>query len=196
MHKMIDYMVIDVETSPIDFKEYQQIDEDERINEFLNPIKSKIVAIGIRNKEKNQTFISFDDEKKILEDFWEEWSAIRKGSNSVAVVGFNICDFDMYMLVARSFINNVIISPYKLKDTFVDIREKISSYKWRPRGKLKDYADILKLDSNGDDGNKVAEWTEKKDLVSIKTYLEKDLEITDKLFQRAENLNITKIDRW
>ena len=188
------YFVVDVETAPLDYKKYTETPEDKRA-EFLNPIDSKIVAIGLRFEGKNTIFLSLDDEKKILEDFWAEWSSRRKGNNSFGIVGFNICDFDLPMLVGRSFVHNVTISPFVLKD-IIDLRQKLSAYAYRPRGKLKEYASLIGLKVGEENGSMVAEWVAKGKANELGKYLESDLSITDELFKRADTLNILKINRW
>jgi len=194
-HMIMDYFVIDVETAPLDQEAYEAATEEDRKKNFLNPIASKIVAIGIRHNGKNKICLSFTDEKKILEDFWLEWSAIRKGSSAVGIVGFKICDFDMPMLVGRSLINNVAINPFLLID-IIDLRQKLTAYNHYMKGKLKEYAVLIGLEVTDEDGSYVAGWVKNNKQKELKEYLEKDLEITDVIFKRAESLNILKIKRW
>ncbi len=190
----MDYFVIDIETAPLNQEAYEAATEDDRKKNFLNPIASKIVSIGMRYDDKNKVFLSFNDEKSILEDFWSEWSDVRRGS-FIPVVGFNICDFDLPMLVGRSFVNNVVISPFLLND-IIDLRQKLTAYNNYMRGKLKEYANLIGLEVIGEDGSQVANWVKNNMQIKVRQYLERDLEITDAVFKRAEDLNILKIKRW
>jgi uncharacterized protein YprB with RNaseH-like and TPR domain len=188
------YLVVDIETCPIELDKYLTLNEEER-KKYLNPIDSKIIALGIRSNKENKIFLS-ENEKEILENFWIEWSTIRKGNPSIPVVGFNINNFDMPFIVARSFINNVVISPFTLKQ-IVDLRDKINAYKYgEARGKLKEYAKLLGIEILDVDGSDVAQLCKNKEYEKLGEYLCKDLEITDALYIRAVETNISKIDRW
>ena len=188
-----DFIIIDIETAPLNFELYFSLVEEERLK-MLNPIDSKIIAIGIRHNSENYIF-SGNDEKKILEDFWSELSSMRKGDDSVKIVGFNIADFDMSFLTTRSFINGVAISPFKLKN-LVDLREKISAYRHKPKGRLRDFAKILGITHMNGDGKDIAELARNGDMISIQKHLEGDLITTEELLKRANELNITKTERW
>lgn len=188
------YFIVDIETVPINLDTYFSKEENERL-EFLNPMDSKIFAIGIRYNEKN-ILISGDDEKEVLEKFWEKWRQISIESKVTNVVGFNIIRFDMPFITARSFINNVKIKPFNLKQ-IIDIREKINAYRYgKSRGKLKEYAELLGIDTMGIDGADVAMLYKNKETDTLLKYLQSDIEITDKLYKRAVETNIINIQRW
>lgn len=190
---MREYIIIDVETCPVSLDSYFELDEEEKLKK-LNPIDSKIVAAGIRHQGKNIVFQG-ENEKEILDEFWLTLSSIRKGNVSIPLVGFNIADFDMYMLVARSLINKVTIMPFKLKE-LVDLRQKIFAYKFHARGKMKEIAELAGFEIPETDGSKVAEFVKNNQFDKIEKYLEADLEVTDNLFKLSSELNITQIDRW
>ena len=113
------YFIIDIETCPIDIEGYKVLDEEGK-KKLINPIDSKIIAIGIRHAGKN-TIIQNENEKQLLEEFWTEWMSIKKG-RSLNIVGFNIKDFDLPFAVTRSFVHNVIISPFVVK-YIVDLKK-------------------------------------------------------------------------
>lgn len=188
------YFIVDIETCPIDLENYEKLDEAERLK-LLNPIDSKIIAIGVKYKGQNKIFMG-EDESKILTDFWNEWRAIQKESNSVDIVGFNINNFDLPFLTTRSFIHNVEISPFLIKH-IIELRDKINAYRYgKTKGKLKDFARLMELSVKGMDGSDIANlWIEKKYEV-IKEYLMNDLEITDEIFKRARSTKIIHINRW
>ena len=188
-----DYFVIDIETCPLDLEHYKTLNEEER-KKLINPIDSKIIAIGIRHNKQNKVFMG--EEKQILEDFWKEWKNIR--DNYLArVVGFNITNFDIPSIVTRSLIHNVQIVPFIIKNNIVDLREKLSAYRYgETRGKLKDFAVSLGLDVKEINGSHIGDLCIEGKFDLIKDYLIHDLEITDALYQRVKETNILKIERW
>jgi uncharacterized protein YprB with RNaseH-like and TPR domain len=191
---MTNSIIIDIETCPINMDKAKKLEEDERLK-LLNPIDSRIVAIGLRYKGNDMVFNS-NDEKEMLEKFWLAWKSLKRNNKLMPIVGFNIVSFDIPFIVARSFINNVTISEFTLKE-IVDIREKLNAYRYgHTRGKLKEYAELIGLEILDVDGSDVLDLCINNEKEKLKEYLKKDLEITEKIYERAELLNITKIERW
>jgi len=192
----MNYIFIDIETCPINKEVFDAIEEEEDRKKLLNPIDSKIIFIGLK-KPGIDAMIFEGKEKEMLEAFWEEMSLFRKGESSNIIVGFNIKSFDLPFLVTRSFINDVQISPFVLKE-IVDLREILSAFKWgHVRGKLKEFGELMGITIMDDiDGSKIAEtyWSGKTQ--KIVEYLKKDLEITEKIHERAKNLRIDELRRW
>ncbi len=193
----MDYFYVDIETVPFDQEKYLSLEEEER-KKLLNPIDSRIVAIGVKKNTLVESILMGDDEASLLREFWSLLER-KTGTNAqpYRIVGFNIKDFDLPFLVTRSFILNVTIVPFLLKDV-IDIREQISAYKYGPtRGKLKEFAALLNIPVMEDiDGSQVAERYWKGEMEKIQTYLRKDLEITQKMHARMMNLRIHEIGRW
>lgn len=189
---MPEYFIVDIETVPIDMGAYFECEEENR-KDFLNPFDSKIIAAGIRAGGENKIFE--DDEENLLEEFWLEWGTIKRGGESVKVVGFNVKEFDLQMLVRRSFRNEVTIRPFTLKEV-VDLREKLSVYKWGAEGTLHDYAALGGFEPSTEDGSEVAQWAREGNMDAILDHLKDDLLLTGDLFERAKELNILKIDKW
>lgn len=188
------YIIVDIETVPMDRQEYAKRDSHAEKVKLLNPIDSKIIAIGLKKKDIEPVVIMGNDEPSLLADFWKEIG--KSKSPSTKLVGFNIKDFDIPFLVTRSFVNNVEIVPFVLKE-IVDIREKLSAYKFgNVRGKLKEFADFLSIDKADMEGDKVAEEYWAGNTARIAKYLRKDLEITEAVYQRIMRLKIDKIERW
>ena len=188
-----DYFVIDIETCPLDLEHYKTLNEEER-KKLINPIDSKIIAIGIRHNKQNKVFMG--EEKQILEEFWKEWKNLRDNFHA-RVVGFNITNFDIPSIVTRSLIHNVQIVPFIIKNNIVDLREKLSAYRYgETRGKLKDFAVSLGLDVKEINGSHIGDLCIEGKFDLIKDYLIHDLEITDALYQRVKETNILKIERW
>ena len=191
---MENYFIVDIETCPISLENYNQLNEEERIK-MINPIDSRIVAIGVRHKNNNKIFID-GSEKKILELFWAEWKKIKQENQNNSAVGFNILNFDIPFIVSRSFISNVEIVPFMLK-SILDLKNKINAYRYgKSRGKLIDYGRFLGLEISAVDGSQVAAMWKENKIQDLKDYLCNDLEITEKLFFRAKETKIIHIDRW
>ena len=185
------YFVIDIETCPLDMEKCDKLPEEEK-RQLLNPIDSKVVAIGLRRNGIDKVFSG--DEKKMLEDFWAEWKKAREGG--AFIVGFNLLSFDLPFLTTRSFVNNVVISPFNLK-TVIDLRDRISAYRFgHTRGTLKEFAALIGLKDFGMDGSQIAELCKAGDMQTIIKYLKNDLLITDEIFKRARDTNILGIERW
>ena len=189
------YCVVDIETCPINLEKYKGMNDEER-KKLLNPIDSRIIAIGLRHQGESTIFFE-EDEQKMLDDFWSHLKIIRQAQNML-IVGFSICNFDMPFLVTRSFIHGTPISPFSVNKTLVDIRDKISAYRYGDtRGKLKEYASIIGIPiEDGVDGSMVANLFMDKNYDKIKKYLESDLMLTDELFKRIRTTNIFGITRY
>ncbi|MCK9292595.1 MAG: 3'-5' exonuclease [archaeon] len=188
------YIILDIETCPISLENYFEKDEEEKLK-LLNPIDSRIVAIGLRFENVNYIFQS-EDEKEILSKFWEKWKEIKLGSALIPVVGFNITSFDMPFIVTRSFIQNIRIESFSLKE-IIDLRDKINAYKYgKTRGKLKEFAEIIGQEILEVNGSDVSRLCYEKDYLTLNKYLEKDLEITDALYKRAVETNVINVNRY
>jgi hypothetical protein len=184
--------IIHIETCPQDIEFYRKLDDEAR-KKLLNPLDAKIVAIGIRYRGQNLVSIE-KTEKEMLRDFWNEWERIHKESPNVEVVGFNITNFDIPFITARSFIHDVPISPFLLKN-IIDLRDKINAYRWGPtRGKLSEFAALMGTPVEDDED--VLNLCQAKNLEKLRKILARDLEIIDALHQKAHRTKIIEIKRW
>jgi len=195
----MNYMYIDIETCPLSLEGYDLKSEEERLK-LINPIDSKVVAIGIKETNKEAVIIMDEDqEKKMLIDFWKRLSIFKKENpgTSGVIVGFNIKSFDMSFLVTRSFINRVPISPFCLKE-IMDLREYLTCFRYgKSRGTLKDFGKAIGVQIiEGTDGSDIASLCFTHDYKSISTYLSKDLELTEEVHKVVIELGIDKIRQW
>jgi len=191
----IKYVIVDIETCPINLELYKTLNEEEH-RKLINPIDSKVICIGLRYLEKNEIFFS-ENEKEILENFWSEWSKIKKLNPNAQMCGFNILNFDIPFLVSRSLINNVVITSQFLLKSIIDLREKINAYRYgETRGRLKEYALLLGLNIEDINGSQIADLCIDKNWDKIKKYLDNDLIITDELYKRARDTKILEINKW
>jgi uncharacterized protein YprB with RNaseH-like and TPR domain len=190
---MVDFLVIDIETVPVDIAASKLLTEEER-KKKLNPIDSKIVAIGLMSADA--TWVqSGDDEAALLREMWMRWDAFRRANPGAPIVGFNHASFDMPFVVTRSFLNNVPIIPFSTRQ-LVDIRHKLAAYAYgEQRGKLKELAELTGFKTLDVDGSDVTRlWEEDRE--KLEEYLTRDLEITRALYERLVALNIDKIQRF
>jgi hypothetical protein len=100
------------------------------------------------------------------------------------------------MLIGRSFIHEVEVVPFTLNREIIDLRQRLAAFKFNPKGTLKEYAKLIGLELSEFDGSMVADLVATGRLDELKGYLERDLELTDAVFKRAEKLNILKIEKW
>lgn len=190
------HFYFDIETCPVNREDYSSRDEDGR-KKLLNPIDSRIVAIGLKVSGREAIILQDGDEKKMLDGFWSQLAGFKKGSAANKLVGFNVKDFDLPFLVTRSFILGSTIVPFLLKDV-LDLRESISAFTYRhTRGKLKEFAELIGIEIiEGFEGKDVAETYWAGDNEKIAQYLRKDLEITEAMAERMVKLRITEIQKW
>ena len=189
------YFELDIETVPVDKGAYLDAENDQERKKLLNPIDSRIIAIGLKKSGQKALLLQGENEREMLQKFWLELKGFRKGGSD-KLIGFNIKEFDLPFLVTRSFILEVEIVPFVLKDV-VDLREKVSAYKYgKTRGRLKEYADFMNIEKTGMEGEDVAEEYWAGNIKKILEYLEKDLEITEAMYERIVRLKIDLIDRW
>ncbi len=183
---------VDIETCPINLSpEYFELSDVEKLK-LLNPIESRIVAIGIRYVNSNIIFSCEKfTEREMLEKFWEYFQY------PFQMIGFNIVSFDLPFIVSRSLINDVKIVPINLKNDIIDIRDNINCFKYgQVRGKLKEYAQLLGLEVLETKGSDVAELIFKSKYKTLNKYLCRDIEITESIYLKCKELNILKIKRW
>jgi len=195
----MNYMYVDIETCPISLEGYEEKSEEDKLK-LINPIDSKVVAIGIKETNKESIILMTENkEESMLLDFWKRLSIFKKenpGTNGI-VVGFNIKSFDMSFLVSRSFINKVAIYPFSLKE-IMDLREYLTCFRYgKSRGTLKDFGKAIGVKTiEGTDGSDIATLCLTKDYNKISTYLLKDLELTEEVHKVVINLGIDKIRQY
>ncbi|MEM3609759.1 MAG: 3'-5' exonuclease, partial [Candidatus Anstonellales archaeon] len=122
----VDYLVIDIETVPlIDYKTYERLEEEDKLR-LINPIDSKLIALGILERTKKYIYLEKDSsEEEMLKNFWKFIEDRLDSNNNLLVVGFNILQFDLPFLITRSFIKNVKVVKLSSK-SICDIKERLS----------------------------------------------------------------------
>jgi hypothetical protein len=188
------HIILSIETAPIDLEKSIPLDEESR-RELINPIDSKIIAIGLRYESRNKLFYG-DDEWKILKDFWQEWNDSIPGKGRLQIVGFNISRFDLPFITTRSFVRGVAIIPFSASQV-VDLRDKISAHRYgKTRGKLREYGSLIGIKAQEVEPKEIYELYKTNQGEKIKLHLENNLELIDALYKRAVETNIIKLGRW
>jgi len=167
---------INIETTPINKDDAEKLSEDEK-NKLTNPIDSKIIAIGTMLKNEENIFIS-DTEEDVIKSFW---NFLKTNNGMYNIIGFSAKNFEMPFIVTRSFVLNIEIEPFSLKN-ITDLREIINSYRYgQTRGKLNEFSEILGMG------------IEPKEL---KEKLSHNLLVIKKMYERANFTKINKITRF
>jgi len=189
-------MYVDIETCPIQLDGYED-KEDEEKQKLINPIDSRVVAIGVKRADAEPIILMNYSEKQMLEEFWKIFGEFKKASSGNTIVGFNIKSFDIPFLVTRSFINKVKIYPFYIKE-IIDLREYLTGFRFgKSRGTLKEFGEAIGVELIEDtDGSKIAFLCKSEDFEKIKEYLLKDLELTEKVHKMMITLDIDKIRQW
>lgn len=192
----MNYLYLDIETCPINLEGYFEKEEEEK-QKLINPIDSKVVAIGLKEKDKESVVFMGEDEKEILTNFWKYFSDFKDKNPVSKIVGFNIKSFDMSFIVTRSFINRVKIRYFSLKE-IMDLRDYITCFRYgKSRGTLKEFGEAVGVKLMDEiDGSMVSELCFKKDYENIKKYLLKDMELTEEVHKVVMELDIDKIRQY
>ena len=157
----------------------------------LDPLNSRLVAIGIGHKDEIK-IITNDDEEQMLNEFWGfvNVNAIDK------IVGFNV-GFDWLFLKLRSLKYGLKIKHFANYTGRIDLRTILNGNKYA-KGKLTDYCKFFELDVPEDDlkGDAVPTLWEQytmgdnNALEEIKKHLGYDIERTLKLYELIKNCGL------
>jgi len=174
-------IILDIETAPL----------TENREDALSPMKGRVVAIGMKFL-KEELIIMEEDEKELIEKFWNKIRELHKRFSIIRYVGFNIRDFDFYFLINRSLHFNLeIVRPGST--SFIDLREHLSLFRtYGKSGKLSDYAKLIGIEGKYMDmggGDVPLLWKHKK-YEEIRNYLSQDLFMTHTLFERCKNIGL------
>lgn len=197
----MNYLYLDIETCPIDQELYGSLPDDESRLKLLNPIDSKVVAVGLKFSDSKDTIIlQEDDEKKLLKEMWRTIEKLRGNGTALRIVGFNILDFDMPFIIARCFINKVSVLPISGNE-IIDLRDQVSFFRaGRTRGRLKDFGKAMGIVLDENEGSDIARLCFQEDKQDgkkqIDKYLRKDIELTEAMHKQVMELGIDKLRRY
>jgi hypothetical protein len=188
------YFIITIAVCPIKINDYIDAEEKSKIK-LINPIDSKVIAAGIRYDNNNAVIIE-SDEKTTLTHFWKMWKSLHLANSFLLVIGFNSKKYDLPFMTTRSFINNIPIYPFLLKNV-VDLKEKISAYKYGyVKGMLRDYAKSSEMQMPLFDSKDIPEIYNSGKIDLIKNHIGTKLELIDSVYKRALETNIINIEKW
>jgi len=153
----------------------------------LNPMKDRIVSIAIDKENIPYVFLN-EDEKIMLREFW---SFI---SRDDMLIGFNNVDFDFPFLIKRSLINNVIVEN---NVTHLDLRRVTNSFHMNydkfVKGKLTDWAEIMGLPVETEDGSQMPIKWKNKEYENIRKHNLEDVKITKALYNRSVSIKLLEV---
>lgn len=179
---------------------------DEKINEArenheknwldksaLRPETAKVVAIGYYHFDKGYSITSIKNmgsEKELIEDFWWRLNDFHK-STGKPLIGHNIAQFDLPMLIIRSRILDIPVPAgifkgrYLDSNRFVDIRnEWLMGRDYRETKSSLDYiAKALGVKGKNGDGKRFHELLE-RDEIEAYAYLHNDVRIVKEVSQK------------
>jgi len=166
-------MILDIETSGLD------------------SIFNRITCISVLwTDEEKENIVSFygESEKLLLQQFW---IAIKSAD---VLIGFNSDSFDLPFIIKRSLINNVSISDNFKNIKSFDLRRIVNSffrsYSKYSKVSLRDWADVLLIDTKTEDGKAMVEYYNQKKWDKIKAHCEEDCMIIQKLYERIKSCNL------
>ena len=151
----------------------------------LSPLNDRIVAIGVK-KGKEGMIITDKDEGNLLAQFW----GYLKEQGHYRLISFNGYQFDIPFIIIRSFKHNVIVEQISQKT--IDLRLILANGNKYAKGTLDDYAKLMGIKSKleGMGGSDIPILWEEGKIAEIKAYLQEDLRITSKIFERCEEIGL------
>ena len=153
----------------------------------LSPLTGEVLAIGMRVGGENTLLLG--DEKDVLTSFWNAWEKIKPAW----WVGHNVLSFDLPFIVRRCWRHDIAI-PYlartgkgRFDDCFVDTMQLWGCGVFGPEGRvsLDNFAKHLGIGAKNGSGANFARLLKEDDAAALE-YLEKDLELTEQVFDRIE----------
>lgn len=152
----------------------------------LNPIQDRITAIGIKTSGM-ETAIIDEDERNILEKFWE---LVGWKYPYIRLVGFNCQGFDMPFIIIRSFKHFVKVSDVRGK--VIDLRLVLSHGNRYQQGKMEEYAALIGLKGkhNGYDGSDAIRLWKEDELEELRKYVLSDVRATYGIYERVKGVGL------
>jgi len=145
----------------------------------LDPLRSRIIAIGFKSSKKYFIKIS-EDEKELLRWFWNF-------SKENFLIGWNILRFDIPFIKMRSLIHNINMTRLRVLDLFRELF--LDNQKWHS---LSDVSEALFGKPKPSTSQIITEAYLTKNFKTIEKYLKKDLELTSKIFERMKKTYFLK----
>lgn len=151
----------------------------------LNPLDSRIVAIGIA-KLPTKMILFNEDEKAMIQEF------LSFLHENVVLVGYNINNFDIPFITARTLKHGLYEEIAIIREVYrVDLKALVSRYLLTNQKciRLKKICQFLDIEVNDDiNGSDIPGLWEQGNHQAIIDHCMSDLEITKKLFFKLEAL--------
>ncbi|HLG23747.1 MAG TPA: hypothetical protein VI564_02340 [Candidatus Nanoarchaeia archaeon] len=153
----------------------------------LNPVEdeAQVVAISVKCGEFEEVLMGAN-EKALLTKFW----GLPFFEGHFRVIGFCIAEFDLYYLLVRSFKHGVRVPD--LKGRILDLRLVLNFGNKFKKGKLEDFAKLIlgeKGMKNGNGADVKSLWMA-GEIDKLRTYCERDLYLTFKIFERLKQMGV------
>ena len=189
---MTQYAIFSIQTAPIQLQDFFELSEEEQMKK-INPLDSRIISIGVLYKG-NVSIFSKGPESDIIADFWSFFK--NTISASTQLVGFNAKQFEIPFIVTRSFILNVNVPPFSLKN-ILDLREHIHAFRFgQTRGKLREFGQVLGVPSKEIEAKDIVKLHFSKEQEKLSELLLYDITITQKILTRLVETGIIHISRF
>ena len=191
----MDHLAIDIENIPLDIKdekirEYLMDKQISREMRCLNPLYSKIICICLKPKDKETIILSSDNEKELLEQFWD----IVKDYH--LFITHNGYGYDIPFIIIRSTINkikpkvNINSNKFQMAtsnhfDTMLYFNQ--NGVFINPRLDIVAKTCGIDIPKNRFDGREIERLYKKGEIEQIKQHCKEDVEITENVYLFIKN---------
>ncbi len=145
----------------------------------FNAMTDRVLCIGTHYNHMINVIID-EDEKKVLQEFWNMIT------EEDEIITFNGDGFDIPFLIKRSLINNIKI---KKIGKSIDLKKVANSfffsYNKFEKGKLCDWAEIMGMKVETENGSNMPQYYKDKMWTVIKDHCKEDTIITKALYDRC-----------
>ena len=157
-----------------------------------DPLKDRIIAIGIRKVNINVRAVDCRDEQDMLEQFWR----IIHNENIQRIIGFNV-DFDWTFIKLRSLKYGIKIRHFRKHEERIDIRHILNSNRYA-KGTLNDYAKFFGIPYNSNISGKeipqlwkkYGETGDEKVIDAIMDHCKEDVEVTYQIYKKLKECGL------
>lgn len=194
------YIVLDIETVPLDIKDPhivqylmdKNISKERRV---LDPNYSKIIAVGLKQESKDPEIIIGEDETKILKELWDNLANYMKQptTSKKRIVTHNGYKFDIPFIIVRSYVNHIKpkveinTNRWRMGESnHFDTMLFFSQYELFTNLSLKILCRMhdIEVPEEGISGADIEERYKKGNWDIIKEHCKQDVEITAKLYEK------------
>lgn len=168
--------------------------EEMRSEYALDPATGRVACVSLYGTDAKgeEIAVSFihNDEVKLLTEFWHTLKAI-SARGPMRLVGFNSKSFDVPFLHIRSAVHD-IRPAYRIdqrryySDYHCDLRDILTNFDNRKKGKLNYYAKLFGVQQKSGSGSMVDGWWKNGEHEKIASYCLDDCRATYQVFNKVE----------